>query len=137
MMRIQHLLKPAPQALNWKAAIAMLGVALACLSIYTEATAADKNASGRKPPVVNFKTCAKPAYPAAAISENRTGTVQLGFLIDRTGKVKNSRVEHSSGHADLDEASRTGIEKCIFKPPTKAGKPIESWTHLQYVWTLE
>ncbi|MTV41136.1 M56 family metallopeptidase [Duganella radicis] len=137
MMRIQHLLKPAPQALNWKAAIAMLGVALACLSIYTEATAADKNAYGRKPARIDFKTCAKPEYPAAAINENRTGTVQLGFLIDRTGKVKNSRVEHSSGHTDLDEASRTGIEKCIFKPATRAGKPIESWTRLQYVWTLE
>jgi bla regulator protein BlaR1 len=137
MVRIQQLLRPAPQAVNWKAAIAMLGVALACLSIYSEATAADKNASGRKPAVVNFSTCAKPVWPEGAIVAQRTGTVQLSFLIGMNGKVKDSKVEHTSGHPDLDEASRTGIQKCTFKPATKAGKPVESWTSLQYVWTLE
>jgi len=137
MMRIQHLLRPGPKSLNWKAAIVMLGVAAACLSIYAEATAADKNVSNRVSAVVNFKSCAKPEYPQAAIKESRIGTVQLGFLIDRAGKVKESRVERSSGYADLDEASRTGIEKCSFKPATKAGKPVETWTHMQYVWTLE
>lgn len=137
MMRIQHLLRPAPQAMNWKAAVAMLGMALACLSIYTEATAADKNASGKKSAEVDFASCAKPEYPQAAIKESRTGMVQLGFLISASGKVKSSKVEKSSGHTDLDEASRTGIEKCTFKPATKAGKAIESWTRMQYVWTLE
>ncbi|WP_229258325.1 M56 family metallopeptidase [Duganella rivi] len=137
MMRIQHLLRPAPQALNWKAALAMLGMALSCLSIYAEATAADKNVSGKMPAIVDFKTCAKPEYPQAAITESRTGTVHLGFLISTSGKVKNSKVERSSGHTDLDEASRTAIEKCTFKPATKAGKAIESWTRLQYVWVLE
>lgn len=137
MMRIQHLLRPAPQALNWKAAVAMLGVALACLSIYAEATAADQGVSGKVPARVDFKSCAKPEYPAEAIKESRTGTVHLGFLINKSGKVQNSKIERSSGYTDLDEASRTAIEKCIFKPATKAGKPIESWTRLQYVWTLE
>ncbi|MYM31078.1 TonB family protein [Duganella sp. CY15W] len=137
MMRIQHLLRPAPQALNWKTAVAMLGMAMACLSIYAEATAADKQVSDRVKPVVDFNTCAKPVWPQAAIQEQRTGTVKLAFLIDRNGKVGDSKVEHSSGHADLDEASRAGIEKCTFKPATKAGKPVESWTHLQYVWILE
>ncbi len=137
MMRIQHLLRPAPQALNWKAAVAMAGVALACLSIYAEATAADKHVSNRVEARIDLKSCAKPAYPQQAFKESRAGTVQLGFLIDHTGKVINSRVEHSSGHADLDEASRTGIEKCTFMPATKAGKPVESWTSLRYVWTLK
>ncbi|SHN42958.1 D-alanyl-D-alanine endopeptidase (penicillin-binding protein 7) [Duganella sacchari] len=137
IMRIQHLLRPAPQALNWKAAIAMIGVAIACLSIYAEATAADKNVSNKTTALVNFSTCAKPRWPQAALKESRTGTVQLGFLVDRHGKVKNSRIDKSSGHSDLDEASRIGIEKCTFKPATRAGKPVESWTHLQYVWILE
>jgi D-alanyl-D-alanine endopeptidase (penicillin-binding protein 7) len=88
IMRIQHLLRPAPQALNWKAAIAMIGVAIACLSIYAEATAADKNVSNKTTALVNFSTCAKPRWPQAALKESRTGTVQLGFLVDRHGKVK-------------------------------------------------
>ncbi|MHA4869469.1 TonB family protein [Duganella sp. PWIR1] len=137
MMRIQHLLRPAPQAMNWKAAVAMLGMALACLSIYTEATAADKSASGKRPAVADFTSCAKPHYPEAAIKESRTGTVHLGFLVSASGKVKNSKVEKTSGHADLDEASRTAIEKCTFKPATKAGKAVESWTQMQYAWILE
>jgi D-alanyl-D-alanine endopeptidase (penicillin-binding protein 7) len=137
MQRIQHLLRPAPQALNWKAALALLGVAAACLSVYAEATAADKKASGDKPAIVDFNTCSKPVWPQAALTEERTGTVQLAFLIGPDGNVKDTRVDHTSGHADLDEAARAGISLCHFKPATRAGKPVEKWQRMQYVWTLE
>jgi D-alanyl-D-alanine endopeptidase (penicillin-binding protein 7) len=137
MQRIQHLLRPTPQALNWKAAVAMLGVAVACLSVYAEATAADKSASSYKPAMINFNTCAKPVWPDGAIAANRTGTVQLKFNVGKDGKVKDSSVTHTSGHADLDEAARVGISKCQFKPATKSGKPIDTKQQVQYVWTLE
>jgi D-alanyl-D-alanine endopeptidase (penicillin-binding protein 7) len=137
MMRIQHLLRPAPQALNWKAAVTMLGVALACLSIYAEAAAADKNASGTKSAVVNFNSCAKPVWPEGAIAASHTGTVKLSFQVGRDGKVRDSKVDSSSGYAELDEAARTGISKCQFKPARKSGKPVETWQKMQYVWTLE
>jgi D-alanyl-D-alanine endopeptidase (penicillin-binding protein 7) len=136
MERIKHLLRPAPQALNWKAAIPMLGLALACMSIYAEATAADK-AARSTPAVVDFSSCSKPVWPEGAIAAQRTGTVTLSFLVGADGKAKQSKVRKSSGHPDLDEASRVGIEKCTFKPATKAGKPIEALTKMQYVWTLE
>ena len=136
MERIKHLLRPAPQALNWKAVIPMLGVALACMSIYAEATAADK-AARKTQAVVDFSSCAKPVWPDGAIAAQRTGTVTLSFLVGADGKAKQSKVRKSSGHPDLDEASRTGIEKCTFKPATLAGKPVEAITRMQYVWTLE
>jgi bla regulator protein BlaR1 len=136
MERIKHLLRPAPQALNWKAAIPMLGLALACMSIYAEATAADK-AARKTQALVDFTSCAKPVWPDGAIAAQRTGTVTLSFLVGADGKAKQSKVRKSSGHPDLDEASRTGIEKCTFKPATLAGKPVESITKMQYVWTLE
>jgi D-alanyl-D-alanine endopeptidase (penicillin-binding protein 7) len=136
-MRIQHLLRPAPQSLNWKTAIAMLGVAVACVSVYAEATAADKSASSDRAAIVDFKTCAKPAWPAEALAAERTGTVQLNFLVGTDGKVKQSKVARSSGHADLDDAARSGIEKCQFRPAIKGGKAIEKWQMMQYVWTLE
>ena len=136
MERIKHLLRPAPQALNWKAAIPMLGLAVACLSIYAEATAADKAAASTKA-VVDFSSCAKPEWPDGAITAERTGTVTLSFLVGADGKPTQSKVRKSSGHPDLDEASREGIAKCTFKPATRAGKPVESLTKLQYVWTLE
>jgi len=137
MQRIQHLLRPAPQALNWKAAVAMLGVAVTCLSVYAQATAADKSASGQRSALIDFNTCAKPVWPEGAVAANRTGTVQLEFKVGKDGKVKESSVDRSSGHPDLDEAARIGISKCQFKPATKAGKPIETKQKMQYVWTLE
>lgn len=137
MKRIQHLLRPAPQSLNWKAAIAMLGVAVACVSVYAEATAADKNAAGNRNAVVDFNSCSKPAWPEGAIAAKRTGTVQLNFLVGVDGNVKQSKVDRSSGHPDLDEAARAGIEKCQFNSALKAGKPVETWQKMQYVWTLE
>jgi len=115
----------------------MLGVAMACVSVYAQATAADKNASADRAAVVDFKTCAKPDWPEAAVADKRTGTVQLNFLVGTDGKVKESKVDRSSGHADLDEAARTGIQKCQFHPAIKAGKAIKKWQKMQYVWTLE
>lgn len=136
MKRIKHLLRPAPQALNWKAAIPMLGLAVACLSIYAEATAADKAAASTKARA-DFSSCAKPEWPQGAIAAERTGTVTLSFLVGVDGKVRQSKVRKSSGHPDLDEAARGGIEKCSFKPATRAGKPVQASTMMQYVWTLE
>ena len=139
MDRIQHLMRPAPQALNWKAAIPMLGLALACVTIYAEATAAEATTAKNKTvkAVVNFDSCAKPEYPAAAVAQQRTGMVTLGFSIGADGKVKSSKIEKTSGHPDLDQAARTGIEKCSFIPATKAGKPVESSLKMVYNWNLE
>ncbi len=139
MDRIQHLMRPAPQALNWKAAIPMLGLALACVAIYAEATAAEATTAKNKTvkAVVNFDSCAKPEYPAAAVAQQRTGMVTLGFSIGADGKVKSSKIEKTSGHPDLDQAARTGIEKCSFIPATKAGKPVESSLKMVYNWNLE
>lgn len=139
MERIKHLVQPAPRALNWKAAIPMLGLALVCASIYTQANAADPApAAGKQvPAVANFGSCAKPVWPAGAIAANKTGTVTLSFLIGADGKSKASKIVKSSGHGELDEAARTGIEKCTFKPGTLDGKPTEAWMMMQYVWTLD
>ena len=137
MERIQRLIRPAPRALNWKAAIPMLGLALASLTIYAEAVAADKVAGRTHKAVVDFETCAKPLWPEGAIARKEEGAVTLAFTVAADGKTKRSEVVKSSGFTDLDEAARTGIEKCSFKPATKAGKPFESTMQMQYVWVLE
>ena len=94
-------------------------------------------AGTHKGAVVDFKSCAKPQYPAEAIKANRTGKVTLAFEIGVDGKVVESKVENSSGHADLDEAARTAIGLCTFKPATQDGKPVQEWMKMQYVWTLK
>ena len=137
MSRIKRLLRPAPQALNWKAAVPLLALAGACLGIYGQAVAADTPTQADRPPVLDFSTCAKPQYPAASLQAKQTGTVNLSFQVTAAGKVENSSVASSSGYPALDEAARSGIAKCTFKPALAAGKQISSPVRIQYVWTLE
>ena len=82
-------------------------------------------------------SCSKPVWPAAAQAEGRQGMVTLVYEINAAGKVLRSRVEKSSGHADLDEAAREGIAKCPFFPGTDNGKPVQSAMQIKYVWTLK
>ncbi|MES2320090.1 MAG: M56 family metallopeptidase [Pseudomonadota bacterium] len=135
--RVKRLLRPDPQALNWKAAIPVLGLAVACLSVYAHASSRPAEKIGYRPPIAEFRTCAKPEYPADALRAEHTGAVKLGFEIGADGFVANSKVNKSSGHPELDEAARSGIARCHFKPATQNGIAVRSWTQVQYVWVLK
>jgi bla regulator protein BlaR1 len=135
MSRIKRLLRPDTQALNWKAAIPVLGLVVGAAGIAHAAPA--KPVKGETAAVANFDTCKRPEYPAESIKQEHTGTVTLDFLVAKNGKVKESKVAKSSGHVALDESAHQALTKCTFKPATAKGKPIESWTAVQYVWTLE
>ena len=78
-----------------------------------------------------------PEYPPGARRANETGTVQLSYLIDVDGKVLESKVERSSGYRRLDEAARTAIGLCKFRPATADGRPVRSRKKVDYVWKLE
>ena len=134
LSRVKRLLRPDTQALNWKAAIPVLGLAVACLSVYAHASVWRESVLADRAPIADFKSCSKPQYPPAALAAHRTGTVTLGFEIGTDGLVVDSKVNKSSGHADLDEAARDAIKQCHFKAGTKNGKPVRTWTQMQYVW---
>jgi protein TonB len=89
------------------------------------------------PAVVDFNTCARPEYPKASQRNEETGTTVLEFLIGADGVVKESKIQHSSGFRDLDRAAQTALGRCRFKPGIVDGHPQESWTSVQYVWTLD
>lgn len=91
----------------------------------------------RVAPVIDANNCAKPAYPAAALRNEETGTVALAFLVGKDGKVASARVERSSGSRDLDRAAVNGLSLCRFAPGTVDGAPYESWFRMQYVWSLD
>jgi TonB family protein len=88
-------------------------------------------------PIVEFRSCAKPHYPAADLAQAHTGTVTLGFQIAADGHVVDSGVWNSSGHEGLDLAAQDAIKKCKFVPAMANGKAVQSWTKVQYIWTLE
>jgi protein TonB len=87
--------------------------------------------------VVDFNTCARPEYPKNSLRNEETGVTQLQFLIGADGAVKESKLSKSSGFRDLDRAAQNALSRCRFKPGMANGVAQESWTNVQYVWTLE
>jgi D-alanyl-D-alanine endopeptidase (penicillin-binding protein 7) len=137
MSRIKRLVRPDTQALNWKAAIPVLGLAAACMAMYANAEpATETNKGAHTKAMANFSTCQKPVWPAADLQAEHTGAVTLAFLIGADGMVIDSNVIKASGYPGLDEAAQVGIAKCQFKPATVDSKPVMEWMHMQYVWTL-
>lgn len=136
MYRIKRLLRPAPQRLTWKAAVPVLGMAAALATACAQLPAATAAEPVRTKAVVQFASCARPQYPQQALTDRQTGTVGLGFLVDKDGTVRDARVDRSSGVASLDEAARLAIAKCSFTPAMENGVAVQSWTPVQYVWVL-
>jgi D-alanyl-D-alanine endopeptidase (penicillin-binding protein 7) len=135
MTRIKRLLRPAQQGMTWKAALPVLGLTAALVGC-AQLPATEAAHANRINAVVRFDTCAPPEYPQQALRDKQTGTVKLGFLVDKDGSVRDSRVNQSSGYAPLDDAARTAIAKCSFKPAMENGVAVQAWTPVQYVWTF-
>ena len=150
MQRIKRLVRPDTQALNWKAAIPVLGLAVACIAGCAQTPAAVQE-TAREPAATHaeiaanpsatqalaqFNTCAKPHYPAEALAKRVEGTVTLRFRIEADGSVSQALVHKSSGDASLDEAARVAIAKCTFTPAIVNGKPQAAWAPVQYVWKI-
>ena len=137
MSRIKRLIRPDTQALNWKAAIPVLGLAAMCTAVFAHAAPTAEPVEPDTMALADFKSCQRPVYPAESITQKQTGTVSLDFLVDINGKIKESKITKSSGHRALDDSARMALEQCSFKPATAKGKPVEAWTKVQYVWSLQ
>ena len=138
--RVRRLVRPDSHALNWKAALPILGLAAACLSMYVHASVRppiDQAAFAVRKPVAQFRSCAKPQYPAADIAAAHEGTVTLDFDVDPRGRVIRSAIATSSGYPSMDTAALNAIRLCRFQPGTQDGKAVTASTQVQYVWTLD
>jgi D-alanyl-D-alanine endopeptidase (penicillin-binding protein 7) len=141
MARIRRLLRPDTQALNWKASIPVLGLAVMCAAsahapLAQRASASSATGISRNA-LADFSSCRKPEYPQADLSAGHQGTVTVNFMVERDGTVADSAIVRSSGYASMDEAARGALVKCHFRPALMNGEPIAKWTSVQYVWTLE
>src|SRR5213075_578262 len=67
-------------------------------------------------PALIPSTCKKPEYPPDSLRANEAGVVLLKFLVDVDGNVAETMVERSSGYQRLDEAAKTALQVCKFKP---------------------
>ncbi|QJQ06393.1 energy transducer TonB [Undibacterium piscinae] len=107
-------------------------IASACLLAASASSFAAESA-----PVMDSKSCDPPKYPKAALMNEETGTVAMGFLVATDGKVIESKVEKSSGSKSLDKAALSALSLCKFKPGNKDGKVEQLWAKLDFVWKLE
>ena len=140
--RIRRLLRPDPQLLDWRAAIPVLGLVLACAASAHALSTRDANAAAVRASglshlaLLDFTSCRKPMYPQADVTAGHEGTVTVSFLVDTDGTVADSRLLRSSGFSGLDRAAQTALFKCRFSPALKDGRPVRTWAPVQYVWTL-
>jgi D-alanyl-D-alanine endopeptidase (penicillin-binding protein 7) len=141
MARIRRLLRPDVQALNWKAAIPVLGLAVMCAASAHAPLAQRVSASAAtgisRNALADFSSCRKPEYPQEDLDAGHQGTVTVNFMVERDGTVAGSAIGRSSGYASMDEAARGALVKCRFRPALMNGNPAAKWTSVQYVWTLE
>lgn len=137
MKRITRLVRPEHHAPSWKAAVPVIGLAMLSAAVFANAQPAQATAQKvDQEAIAEFSSCARPKYPAADLGARHEGTVDLRFLVGADGKVKEDSIEKSSGHAGLDEAARSALVKCSFKPAQAGGKPVQAWTKVSYVWQL-
>lgn len=61
----------------------------------------------------------------------------LALLIGADGTVQEAKIVKSSGHADLDNAARSGMAQCTFKPGTVDGVPTAAWQMVSYIWSQD
>lgn len=86
----------------------------------------------------NHPSCSSsPVYPEQAKANKVEGITTIAFLVGPDGKVITSRLNKSSGDASLDEAARSALSTCTFKPAMREGKPVRAWTAVQYVWKMD
>lgn len=103
---------------------------LAALILSGPALAADVPAS------FDPKGC-KVEYPKASLMNEEQGTTSMSFLIGADGNVVDAKLEKSSGFKGLDKAALKALSACKFKPGTKDGTPVQSWTKVDYAWRLD
>ena len=138
MARIRRLVQPHPQALDWRAAIPVLGLVLACAASAHAFSFRGADAAGdlARPAFIDFTSCRKPSYPQADLASAHEGTVTVSFLVDTNGTVADSKLLRSSGFSGLDKAAQTALHQCRFSPAIRHGQPVRTWKAVHYVWTL-
>jgi D-alanyl-D-alanine endopeptidase (penicillin-binding protein 7) len=137
MTRIARLIRPETQALNWKAAIPVLGMAFASLAFSTSAGSATNAvvAHPDEPGFADLASC-KPDYPAVSLKSNESGSVKVKFIIGADSKLRSAKVTKSSGHPALDDATLKALSQCSFRAAVKQGKMVAASFDAIYVWKL-
>jgi len=95
-----------------------------------------EDSDGPLPRRLDFSTCPRTAYPADARQRTMTGALTLGLLVRPDGTVRETRLVRSSGHPELDSATRKAMAACRFLDgPVKP--TADEWATMDYVWSAD
>jgi TonB family protein len=76
-------------------------------------------------------------YPPIALRQRIEGKVDLSVLVDERGSVTDARVvSGAGGRAGLNEAASEYVRRWRFRPATKEGVPVKTWTPVSVVFML-
>jgi protein TonB len=78
-----------------------------------------------------------PPYPEAARRAGQTGIVMLRVSINERGRVSAVSLTKSSGHSLLDERARTSLQRWIFRPAKRDGKPVPTQVDVPVRFSLD
>ncbi|MFY7818966.1 MAG: energy transducer TonB [Akkermansiaceae bacterium] len=79
----------------------------------------------------------QPTYPSALLRKKIGGKVVVAATVDSSGAVIKVMIKQSSGHAELDKAVVTAIQKWKFKPGAREGKPVQSTCLIPYTFEVK
>jgi len=74
-------------------------------------------------------------YPEAAVKQNITGTVEIYFVVEPSGRVTNAKVLHGIGAGCNEEAMRL-VRLIRWEPGTISGKAVRSEMTLKITFNL-
>lgn len=89
------------------------------------ATAADAPGAKLERSARPLPTNLPPAYPPAAIAEDRQGRVMLRVVVDAHGAAAKVTVLRSSGHEDLDQAAIAAVSQWRFTPARQDNAAVQ------------
>lgn len=79
----------------------------------------------------------KPVYPSASRRFGEEGKVILRVRVSSSGLPLTIETRQSSGHARLDDAARSAVEKWRFVPAKHGTQPVEAWVLVPLAFSLD
>jgi periplasmic protein TonB len=76
-------------------------------------------------------------YPPIALRQRIEGKIDLTVLVDERGAVADTRVmSGAGGRSGLNEAASDYVRRWKFRPATKDGVAVKTWTNVSVVFVL-
>ncbi len=76
-------------------------------------------------PRIIYKTM--PDYPVKSVENSEQGTVIVSVMIQKNGKVGQTKIEQSSGFELLDKSALNAVSQWVFEPASSSNQLTECW----------